>query len=236
MKRRPLDNAAASVRGLLDEARAFRRPFNELLQYFAMERVLFRVSRSPHAENVVLKGALMLAMWKVSLTRPTKDVDLLGQMENDSARPVRAGPGARRTCFRPSAAFRSQIHTRRHDRDAFQPLSEIAPEVSAIPGDEMRGLSRDGGPENRLILRGELQLTRNRNVAFRHHVHGAPELLEAISLRVGIEVPASFLECVSGRHELDVLQLPEAAKAGVCPVGGGKKNVRVEEEPVHETA
>lgn len=84
MKRRPLDNVAASVRQrLLNQARASGRPFQELLQYFAMERFLFRVSRSPHAENVVLKGALMLAMWKVSLTRPTKDIDLLGQMAND---------------------------------------------------------------------------------------------------------------------------------------------------------
>lgn len=89
MKRRNLKNVAASVRQrLLNEARASGRPFNELLQYFAMERFLFRLFRSPHAEKVVLKGALMLATWKVSLTRPTKDIDLLGQMANDVERIV----------------------------------------------------------------------------------------------------------------------------------------------------
>jgi hypothetical protein len=53
-----------------------------------MERFLFRLSRSPHADRFVLKGALMLATWKVSLTRPTKDIDLLGQVANDIERIV----------------------------------------------------------------------------------------------------------------------------------------------------
>lgn len=84
MKRRELKNVAASVhQRLLNQARASERPFNELLQYFAMERFLFRLSRSPHAERFVLKGALMLATWEVSLTRPTKDIDFLGHMVNE---------------------------------------------------------------------------------------------------------------------------------------------------------
>jgi len=89
VKRRKITNVAASVRQrLLNEARASGRPFNELLQYFAMERFLFRLARSPHADRFVLKGALMLATWKVSLTRPTKDIDLLGQVANDVERLV----------------------------------------------------------------------------------------------------------------------------------------------------
>lgn len=45
MKRRGEKNVAASVRQrLLNEARARGRPFNELLQYFAMERFLYRLS------------------------------------------------------------------------------------------------------------------------------------------------------------------------------------------------
>jgi predicted nucleotidyltransferase component of viral defense system len=79
-----LRNIAASVRQrLLNEARASSRPFNELLQYFAMERFLFRLSVSPHGERFVLKGALMLATWEISLTRPTSDIDLLGSVAND---------------------------------------------------------------------------------------------------------------------------------------------------------
>jgi len=91
VKHRKVTNVAASVRQcLLNEARATGRPFNELLQYFAMERFLYRLSKSPHGEKFVLKGALMLAMWEVSLTRPTKDIDLLGHAANDIDRIVAA--------------------------------------------------------------------------------------------------------------------------------------------------
>jgi len=84
VNRRKVKNVAASIRQrLLNEARTTGRPFNELLQYFAMERFLYRLSKSPHGEKFVLKGALMLATWEVSLTRPTKDIDLLGRVSND---------------------------------------------------------------------------------------------------------------------------------------------------------
>ncbi len=84
MNRRKVKNVAASIRQrLLNEARTTGRPFNEILQYFAMERFLYRLSKSPHGEKFVLKGALMLATWGVSLTRPTKDIDLLGRVSND---------------------------------------------------------------------------------------------------------------------------------------------------------
>jgi hypothetical protein len=74
---------AASVRQpLLDKARETGRPFNELLQYFGMERFLYRLSKSPHANNFILKGALMLTVWDAPLTRPTLDIDLLGRIDN----------------------------------------------------------------------------------------------------------------------------------------------------------
>jgi len=91
VKHRKVTHIATSVRQrLLNEAHATDRPFNELLQYFAMERFLYRLSRSPHGERFVLKGALMLAMWGVSLTRPTKDIDFLGHVPNDIDRIVSA--------------------------------------------------------------------------------------------------------------------------------------------------
>ena len=74
---------AASVRQrLLNRARDTGRPFSELLQYFAMERFLYRLSRSVHADKFVLKGALMFAAWQAPVTRPTMDIDLLGIMDN----------------------------------------------------------------------------------------------------------------------------------------------------------
>lgn len=53
--KRPIKNMAASVRQrLLNKARETNRPFNELLQYFVMERFLYRLSKSPHAQKFVL--------------------------------------------------------------------------------------------------------------------------------------------------------------------------------------
>jgi hypothetical protein len=61
MKKPGTKNVGASVRQrLLNKARQSGRPFSELLQYFAMERFLYRLSKSEHAEKFVLKGALML--------------------------------------------------------------------------------------------------------------------------------------------------------------------------------
>jgi len=76
-------NVAASVRQrLLNYARAGGRPFNEVLQYFCLERFLYRMGRSPYRDRLVLKGALMFAVWRSPVTRSTRDIDLLGHMDN----------------------------------------------------------------------------------------------------------------------------------------------------------
>ena len=86
MTKRAPKNIAASIRQrLLNAAQASGRPFQELLQYFAMERFLYRLAQSKHAERFVLKGALMFNVWQTPSTRPTKDIDLLGRMPNDIA-------------------------------------------------------------------------------------------------------------------------------------------------------
>ncbi len=73
-------NIGASIRQrLLNKARQDKRPFSELLQYFTMERFLFRLSQSPYIDNFVLKGALLLRAWELSSFRPTMDIDMLGQ-------------------------------------------------------------------------------------------------------------------------------------------------------------
>ncbi len=78
--KKPITNMAASVHArLLKRAKAEGRPFNELLQYYAMERFLYRLSRSTYNDRFVLKGALMLQFWGGPLSRATKDIDLLGR-------------------------------------------------------------------------------------------------------------------------------------------------------------
>jgi hypothetical protein len=54
----------ASVRGQLENlAKKSGRPLQELMQYFVMERFLFRLSQSEYADRFVLKGALMFTVW-----------------------------------------------------------------------------------------------------------------------------------------------------------------------------
>ena len=74
----------ASVRQrLLNQSRAQGRPFQELLQYFAMERFLFRLAQSPFADRFILKGALLLTAWRAPMARPTIDIDLAGRTSNE---------------------------------------------------------------------------------------------------------------------------------------------------------
>ncbi|MBW2593251.1 MAG: nucleotidyl transferase AbiEii/AbiGii toxin family protein [Deltaproteobacteria bacterium] len=77
-------NMSASVRQrLLNRARSDHRPFNELLQYYAMERFLYRLSQSVHVDRFILKGALMLRVWRSPELRPTMDIDMLGVTSNE---------------------------------------------------------------------------------------------------------------------------------------------------------
>jgi len=77
-------NASASVRQrLLNRSKADSRSFNELLQYYAMERFLYRLSLSDHAQHYILKGALMLRAWNSPEVRPTMDIDMLGKTGNE---------------------------------------------------------------------------------------------------------------------------------------------------------
>jgi len=51
---------------------------NHVLTRFAVERFLYRLSKSPHADRFVLKGALLLLVWLGETLRPTRDADVLG--------------------------------------------------------------------------------------------------------------------------------------------------------------
>ena len=83
MSKDDIKNLASSVhQKLLNKARETNRPFNEVLQYYAIERFLYRLSRSRVANQFVLKGALMFNTWHVVGFRPTRDIDFLGHTSN----------------------------------------------------------------------------------------------------------------------------------------------------------
>jgi predicted nucleotidyltransferase component of viral defense system len=72
-------NMAASVRArLLAHARATGLSFDQVLTRFVLERLLFRLATSGHADRFVLKGAMLLTSWFDDPLRPTRDIDFLG--------------------------------------------------------------------------------------------------------------------------------------------------------------
>lgn len=79
MSQRVPSNIAASIRQrLFNLSKERGEGFNLVLDRFAAERLLYRLSVSEHAEKFVLKGALLFLLWSANLYRPTRDVDLLG--------------------------------------------------------------------------------------------------------------------------------------------------------------
>ena len=77
---------AASVRArLLNVAKATGTDFNLVLVRFALERLLYRLSTSAHADRLVLKGALLFTLWYDLRHRATRDADLLGFGPSDTA-------------------------------------------------------------------------------------------------------------------------------------------------------
>lgn len=75
----PRDGLARSVQTqLVRHAKAINTDPNLVLTRYAVERFLYRLSRSPHVERFVLKGALLMLAWLGDTLRPTRDADLLG--------------------------------------------------------------------------------------------------------------------------------------------------------------
>lgn len=82
-----LTNVPASVRQRLQAlARERGEDFQQLLVRHALERLLYRLSISQHADQFVLKGALLFQLWFNLTDRPTRDADFLGFGEADPQR------------------------------------------------------------------------------------------------------------------------------------------------------
>jgi hypothetical protein len=84
---------------LQNRARRERRPTQELQTLYVLERWLARLAASVHADEFVLKGGMLLAVFDAR--RPTADADLLARnLANDEetviARVVAVAGGPRR--------------------------------------------------------------------------------------------------------------------------------------------
>lgn len=84
-------NIAASIQARLrNEAEQQDKPFAELLQYYAMERFLYRLSKSQYLDKFVLKGGLLIYGWNIPLRRPTRDIDFRSYLDNSEKTILRA--------------------------------------------------------------------------------------------------------------------------------------------------
>ena len=69
---------AASVRQrLLNLARTRGEVYDLILTRYAMERFLYRLSRSKYRRELILKGAMLFQIWSQTPHRATRDLDLL---------------------------------------------------------------------------------------------------------------------------------------------------------------
>ena len=79
MKRGEKNPVASVLARLRNQAAVQGVPFNQVPQFYAIERFLYRLSKSPHVNGVLLKGALLLKTIGLPRARPTLDIDLLRQ-------------------------------------------------------------------------------------------------------------------------------------------------------------
>jgi hypothetical protein len=72
MSAKEMKNVTASVLARLrNSSKSSGAPFQQVLQQYAIERFLYRVSKSKHAGSVILKGALLLKTIGIPSARPT---------------------------------------------------------------------------------------------------------------------------------------------------------------------
>lgn len=78
MKAKPSNLPASINARLRNLARGKNTNLELLLRRYALERLLLRLSLSPHRNQFILKGAMLFTAWTGDPFRPTQDLDLLG--------------------------------------------------------------------------------------------------------------------------------------------------------------
>lgn len=84
--KQPRDMSASVRARLMNVAKLNSEAFDLVLVRFAIERLLYRLSKSKYRDRFVVKGAMMFQVWSKLTHRPTRDLDLLGSGEPDIER------------------------------------------------------------------------------------------------------------------------------------------------------
>ncbi len=79
------EHLVSSIRNRLKNiSRKRKLDFQFVLTRYALERFLYRLSKSKYKNQFVLKGALLFMVWSEEQFRPTKDLDLMGLVEKSA--------------------------------------------------------------------------------------------------------------------------------------------------------
>lgn len=103
-------------------------PLPRLLQHYAMERFLYRLSLSPVADKFFLKGGMLLMGIGAGSARTTMDIDLLGRLSNSPDSVKKAMLSIIRT--KPGVAAVARTFDRRNT-DPAEYIALLKPEYSA---------------------------------------------------------------------------------------------------------
>jgi hypothetical protein len=162
-------NLPASILArLLTLAKTRSDDYSLLLNRFALERLLCRVSLSPHADRFLLKGALLFALWYDDPHRPTRDADLMGFGPDDADNLI--------------ATFRDIAVMDLRDGIVFDPES--------VRADAIREANAYGGTRMHLVARiGSARCTLQIDIGFGDAVTPAAETVAFPTLFQDFQAP-----------------------------------------------
>jgi predicted nucleotidyltransferase component of viral defense system len=84
MTKKAIKNIGASIRDRLrNEAKRLGNDFNLILERYALERVLYRLSCSEYKSRFILKGGMLLSIWATDSYRSTRDADFLSYGDSE---------------------------------------------------------------------------------------------------------------------------------------------------------
>jgi hypothetical protein len=127
--------------------------FQLVLSEFAIERLLYRLGVSRHADRFILKGAMLFKLWSADRHRATWNLDLLGQGASDVAAVV--------------AVVRDLCSIPAEDGINF--------DVDSITGEEIRAVDEDAGVRVRFQARlAEARIPMQVDVGFGDTITPAP--------------------------------------------------------------
>ena len=165
-----VDNIPASILARLrNKADEGGWSFNEILQYYGMERFLSRLSKTPHVNDLILKGGLMFYGLEIPLRRTTRDIDFLGTAENT----------------------RDYIHSVFFDALSIQiPADGIAFDINTLRLSQTQAESNQSGIRATFIgYVGNTRIPVQVDVGFTDEISSEPLLLEYPVLLAGMEKP-----------------------------------------------